>query len=204
MVIRRFGFLTFPSHGALNIAFHGGGFHRFAFVVQLLAAANAHQHFGSPFFEVHLSGTSVSPFSNAWLANFLISRRCIKKLARPAWLMVHPVGLQILGNVAAHQPDFALRDAAVGFVERQPASAQTFHLAADQHDAAFERVDHLVFVPCAAVLGDRPLVVVLAVRGGLFFRLFLGVRRGRSCSFPSLGRLLEFSRGKGGQAHFSA
>ena len=58
--------------------------------------------------------------------------------------------------------------AAVGVVERQRALAQALHLAADQHDAALERVEHFVLVPRLAILRDQPLVVVLAIEGRLF------------------------------------
>ena len=82
--------------------------------------------------------------------------------------MVELVGLDVFGDVAADQPDFAVLDAAVGVVQRQRAFAQALHLAADQHDAALERVEHFVLAPRLAILGDQPLVVVFAV-GSVFF-----------------------------------
>src|SRR6185312_15972680 len=39
------------------------------------------------------------------------------------------------------------------------------YLAADEHYPAFERLQHFVLVPGAAVLGDHALVVVLFVGG---------------------------------------
>ena len=64
--------------------------------------------------------------------------------------------------------------AAVGVVQRQGPFAQAFHLAADQHDAALERVEHFVFVSGLAILGDQAFVIVLPIGS----RFFLGLGRG--------------------------
>ena len=54
----------------------------------------------------------------------------------------------------------SLVDSAVGLVERKRAGAEALHLAAHEHDAALERVEHMVVVPGLAVVGDDPLVLV--------------------------------------------
>ena len=86
--------------------------------------------------------------------------------------MVEAVGLDEFGYVAADQPDLAALDPAVGLGQRDLAVAQALHLAPDQDDAAFQRIDDREIVPRLAVLGDQPLVGVL-LRGALLL-LFPG------------------------------
>ena len=62
-------------------------------------------------------------------------------------------GLWILGDIAAHQVQRATLDPTVGLVELAFATAQTFHFAALQHDAAFERIEYLELVAGFAILG---------------------------------------------------
>jgi hypothetical protein len=86
--------------------------------------------------------------------------------------MIEAIGLDVLGNVAAHQPDFTGSHPPVRFVERQFAVAQALDLAADQRNAALERFEDFILVPCATILRDQPLVVVGFIGG--FLRRFFG------------------------------
>ncbi len=98
--------------------------------------------------------------------------------------MIETVGLHVLGYIAAHQPDFAFLDPTVRLVEREPAAAEALYLAPDQHDPAFERIEHFVFVPGLAILSDHALVIVLAIRRVFLLRLLgdvLGQGAALSC-----------------------
>jgi hypothetical protein len=93
-----------------------------------------------------------------------------QELAGTFRVVIEPVRLGIFGNVAADQPDFIVLDARVGFFQRHVAIAQALDLAADQDDAAFERVEYGVVVSGLAVVRDD-LVVGRGGVGGLFLGL---------------------------------
>lgn len=83
--------------------------------------------------------------------------------------MVQAIGLDIFLDVATHEPDLSAFDPAVGLFERELAVAQALHLAPDQDDAAFERVEDFIVMPGATIDGDRPFVVSAFVAAGTFF-----------------------------------
>ena len=97
--------------------------------------------------------------------------------------MIEAVGLDVLGNVATDQPHLVIFDAAIGVVERDRPFAQALHLAADQHDAALERVEYLIFVPRLAILSNQPLIIVLPI-GSSFLLAFSRKSPRTSVAFP--------------------
>lgn len=97
--------------------------------------------------------------------------------------MVLLVGERVLLDVAAHEPDLAPVNAAVGLVERHPAVAEAFDFASHQHNATLKVVEHFVLVPCLAIVGDDLLIGVF-VR---LLRLFLLASR-RQGSFALRAR----------------
>ena len=120
--------------------------------------------FARPSLKYIFSGTSVRFFSYAWLANFSISRRCSSSLRRRLGSWFQALAFLYSWMSQPHEPHLAALDAAVGFVHRDRAGAQALHLAAHQHDAALQRVEHFVVVAGLAILGDQPLVRVVALR----------------------------------------
>src|SRR5262249_32856405 len=77
-----------------------------------------------------------------------------QQLARPPRLVVLDVGLRILGDVAAEEPQLAVADAGVGLVERALVVPQALDFGPLEDDAALELVENVVFVRRLAVAGD--------------------------------------------------
>ncbi len=77
-----------------------------------------------------------------------------QELARSLGNVVHPVGLQVLGDVAAEQPDLVAVDLGIGIFEVRLAVAQALDLGAGQDEARLDLLQQLVIVPRAAVAGD--------------------------------------------------
>ncbi len=94
--------------------------------------------------------------------------------------MIQLIGLHVLRDFAADQPHFTIFDPPVRLLQREMPCAQAFHLAAHEHNAALQRVEHFVLVAGLAVLGDEALVVVLANGGGFFLAAFSSWFFGRS------------------------
>lgn len=119
-----------------------------------------------------------------------------EQLAVTLGLVIELVGLRVFGNVAADEPHLARLHAGVRFFERDFAVAQAFHFAADEHDAAFQSVEHFVLVTRAAVLSDQPLVVVLLVGASLafFFAMFGRERQADVRPFPPFAGVIEYKR----------
>ena len=69
-----------------------------------------------------------------------------EQLARPLGDVVELVGVAVLLDIAAHQPDFVAFDAAVRLLHRHVAVAEALHFAAGQDDAALQRVEHEIIV----------------------------------------------------------
>ena len=117
----------------------------------LPAAADPHQHLHAALFEIHLQRHEREPLLQGPIRKLADLTAVHEQLPRPLRHMVELVGLVVFGNVAAEQPDLAAIDAAVGLVERHPPAAEALHLAADQRDAALERVEDLVVVAGLAI-----------------------------------------------------
>jgi hypothetical protein len=154
-------------------------FEDFALVVELAAFAQTEEDFGAAFGEVHFKRDQGQALFGGAVGEFFHLAAVHEELARPLGDVVEAVGLDILGDVAAHEPDFVLLDARVSFLQRKATGAEAFHFAADEHDAAFQRFDDFVLVAGFAVEGDEPLVVVLAIGGGIFLTAFFGRFFGR-------------------------
>ena len=118
-----------------------------------------------------LSGTSVRPFSKAWSANLLHLAAVHEQLAAALGLVVEARARRCTRRCSRRRARLRPFDAAVGFVEREPAGAEALHFAADEHDAAFERIEHRVVVPGLAVVGDDALVLVVGFGLAWLFRL---------------------------------
>ena len=65
-------------------------------------------------------------------------------------------------NIAAHQPNLAVADTTVRFVQRQSPLAEALDLTPDQRDAAFQGIEHVELVTSLAVFGNRLLVRIVA------------------------------------------
>ncbi len=133
--------------------------------MQLLALAQSQQHFGSSFLEIdferHQRQTLFAGPGREPLDLALVHQ----DLARPAGLVVELVRPLVLGDVAAQQPHFVAADARIGLLQRNLAAAQAFDLAPDENNSALQRLEDLVLEARAAVLGDEPVVIALAVGG---------------------------------------
>ena len=62
--------------------------------------------------------------------------------------MVQPVGLGVFGDVAADQPDLAVLDPPVGLGQQRPCRRGDSSPRCRPHDAALERIEHVVVVAC--------------------------------------------------------
>ena len=114
------------------------------------------------------------------LANLLAVE---KQLPRALGLVVHAVGLKILGDVAAEQPDLALVHLRVRLFQARLADSQALDLGAGEDEASLDLLDQVVLVAGRAVAGDD---VDAAALGGFGFAAgfaasFLAMLR-RSCS----------------------
>lgn len=79
--------------------------------------------------------------------------------------MIEPARLEVFRNVAPDQPHLAIAHASVRLIQRNLAGAHALYLAANQHNAAFERFEYGIVVLRFAVLGNHPLIrVALLVR----------------------------------------
>jgi hypothetical protein len=151
-----------------EIALGLGLFHCLAFVVELLAFAEAEEHFRAAILEIDAKRHQRQAFLRSETGETLDFAAVHEQLAGALRDVVVAVRLGVFGDVAADQPDFVPFDARVGFLQRNLAVAQALHLAADQDDAAFEGVEHREIVRGLAILGDHPIVR----GGGGFFRGF--------------------------------
>src|SRR5205823_11014873 len=84
-------------------------------------------------------------------------------LAETFRFVVDQTGLWIDGDVAAHQPQLAVTDPRKSLIQRDFAVAQALDFASFEHDAALDRIQHLVLMPRAAIRADRLLVRVVAL-----------------------------------------
>ena len=92
-----------------------------------------------------------------------------QQLPGPLGVVIHVARLGVLGNVAAHEPNFPATHSTVGFIQGEHAMPEALYLAADKHDPAFQRIDDVESMSCLSILGDRPRIRVVA---GFRFLLF--------------------------------
>ena len=83
--------------------------------------------------------------------------------------MVPDRRLAVFVNFATYQPEFAIFDSSIGFFDGAFSIAETFHLAAVQNDATFQRVQDLILKFCFSIFADR-----FERRPFVFFGLRLG------------------------------
>ena len=76
--------------------------------------------------------------------------------------MVEAIGLNILRYITAYQPNLVLFDTPIRFRQRDSASTEALHFAADENDAALESVENREIVVGLAILGDRHLVGIVS------------------------------------------
>ena len=88
-----------------------------------------------------------------------------KEFTRALRFVVEQTGLGVDGNVTADQPQFAIANPGISFVERHLAVTQAFDFAPLQHHTTFDLVQDFVFVPRLAVL-DLGLAGFLRHAGG--------------------------------------
>ncbi len=136
----------------------------------LLAAADAEEHFGAAVLEIHFERHECEAFFGGLSGELTDFAAVHEELAAALGFVIESVRVGVLGNVRANQPNFRAFDAAIGFVERELASAEALHFAAHQGDSAFERIEHQVIVPGLAIVGDDAFVFVVGPLAA-FFRL---------------------------------
>ena len=92
-----------------------------------------------------------------------------QQLPRSLGNVVHPIGLDVLGDVAAHEPDLAAVEVGVSIFQVRLAVAQALDLGAGQDDPRLDLLQEVKLVPRAAVAGDdlEGAVVRLALRFAL-------------------------------------
>src|SRR5260221_1105750 len=82
--------------------------------------------------------------------------------------MIHPIGLEVLRDIAAVEPDFALAvDLGVSLLEAGLAGPEAFDLGASQDDPGLDRLHQVVLEAGPAVARDdldRLFVGLLALR----------------------------------------
>ncbi len=72
-----------------------------------------------------------------------------------AFGLVIPEGrLRVFGDIATDEPEGRAAHASIGFLELAFAIAEALDLAAAEDDAAFERLEDIVFVPRLAIVVD--------------------------------------------------
>jgi hypothetical protein len=148
------GQLAARLQGGVDLPLRGVGLELLPLVMRLAAPPHTKEQFGPSAREVHLERHERQPFVEG-VAGKLGDLTAMQEEFSPSLgHMVELIGLFVFGNVAAHEPDLSLVDAAVGLVERNPSRSQAFHLAADQSNPAFERLENLILVTRLAVLRD--------------------------------------------------
>ena len=80
-----------PPHRPVDVAFGVAFFHRLAFVVLLLAVADAEQHLGPAFFEVHFERHEREAFFEGLAGEFLDLAAVHEQLAAALGLVVQRV-----------------------------------------------------------------------------------------------------------------
>jgi len=158
----------------LNLSSRFGLLHGLALVVLFAAPADPQQDLGSASLEVDPKRNQGQSLLVGLAGEAADLAAMQEQLSRPARIMVEAVGLDVLGDVAADQPDLAVLHPAVGLLKRDLARTQALHLAADQADAALQRVEHREIVSRLAILGNRPLAVTILGGGSPLPLLLLG------------------------------
>lgn len=159
-------------HGALDVPASRLLLKHFPFVVKLSPAAQTNQHLCPAAIEINFKRNQSEAFFFGLFGELLDFAPMHEELARSLGNVVQAVGLHVFRNVAPKQPNFIIFHLRISVLERNLTGAQALHFASYEHDAAFERVQHFVFVPGAPILGDEPLIVVLAIGWGILFAPF--------------------------------
>jgi hypothetical protein len=148
------GQLAARLQGGVDIPLRGVGLELLPLVMRLAASPHTEEQFGPSAREIHFERHERQPFVEG-VAGKLGDLTAMQEEFSPSLgHMVELISLFVFGNIAAHEPDLSLVDAAVGLVERNPARSQALHLAADQGNPAFERLENLILVTGFAVLRD--------------------------------------------------
>ena len=103
-------FLSPPVHLSFYIASDFGVFHGFAFVVFLLAFAQAQQHLCPAFFEIHFQGHQGQAFLKGQGGEVLDLAAVHEHFARALGVVIELVGLGVFGNVSLEEAYARVKD----------------------------------------------------------------------------------------------
>ena len=84
--------------------------------------------------------------------------------------MVVDGGLGVFGDVAIDEPDFVIINTRIGFFDGDLIVADAFDFAAGEHNATVNFVEHIIFVPRAAVGTDDRAILTIVL---FLLRLFI-------------------------------
>src|SRR6478735_9563854 len=140
-----------PLHLQLRVALG----HRLALVLALAALAHAQLDLHPAVLEVHRQRDEGVALPGDLVAQPLDLLGVEEQLAGAVRVVgADAVGVAVRRDVHAVQPDLPVDHPGIRVGQLHVAEAQALDLAAAQHDAALERLDDRVVVPCSAVGGD--------------------------------------------------
>jgi len=143
-----------PPHGSIDVPLGVLFLDRLALVEGLAAAGNEQLDLGDPFLEIDRDGDQGHSLL-AGLISQLGNLAAVKQeLARSLGNVVHPVGLEILGDVAAVEPDLAAVDVGISVFQVRLAIAQALDLGAGQNEPRLDLLEELIVVARAPVARD--------------------------------------------------
>ena len=74
-----------------------------------------------------------------------------QELAPSLGNVVHAIGLEVFGNVAANQPDLAVADLGIGIFQIRFTPSQALDLCSGQHDTGLDSLQEFIVVTGAAI-----------------------------------------------------
>ena len=110
--------LSLPSNGTLDVPFHLCPFYFFAFVVKLAALAESQLNLDqSPGVEIDFQRHQGKSFFMGQVGELAYLALVQQQLPGTSWFVVPLACLRVFGDITSNQPDLAITNPAIGFLQ---------------------------------------------------------------------------------------